>query len=268
MWKKLILTFAPLILLALPAFGQSFDQVVSAEILPGWQKNDGSRVAAIRLKLNPGWKTYWRAPGDAGIPPRFNWSGSFNLGDVAITWPTPEVLSQNGMQSIGYTEEVILPLLITPRKANKQIRLRAVMDIGVCRDICVPQRLKVSAKLPTDKGQRDPRIAAAMASRLLSETEAGLKKASCRITATNDGLNVTARLHLPSAGGPEVTVIETDNPQIWVSEATTHREGAVLVAQSQLMHVDGDSFMVNRSTLRITVLGRQHAVDIKGCTAG
>lgn len=268
MWKKLTLAVTSLAYLALPAIGQSFDRVAQAEILPGWQEQDGSRIAAIRITLNPGWKTYWRAPGDAGIPPRFDWRGSSNVGNVAITWPTPEVLSQNGLQSIGYTEELILPVRITPKNENKQIRLKAVMEIGVCRDICVPQRLRVKAKLPMDKGERDPRIAAAIASRPLSESEAGVKKATCRITPTSDGLSVLARLHLPSAGGAEVAVIETDNPQIWVSEAQTHREGGVLVAESELMHVDGESFIVNRSALRFTVLGKSHAVDIHGCSAG
>lgn len=268
MIKRLCLTLLCLITLPVPAFAQSFDRVVQAEVLPGWQEKDGSRMAAIRITLNPGWKTYWRAPGDAGIPPRFDWAGSGNVRSVAVTWPTPDVFSQNGMRSIGYEKELILPVRIAPQKNGKPMRLKAVMDIGVCRDICVPQRLKVSAKLPEASGERDPRIAAALASRPLSKSEAGVKKASCRISASSEGLMVTARLHMPSTGGPEVAVIETDNPLVWVSEAKTHREGSVLVATSELMHVNGDSFMVNRSALRFTVLGQRHAVDIQGCTAG
>ncbi|SHI95533.1 Disulphide bond corrector protein DsbC [Shimia gijangensis] len=268
MIKRLILTALCLTGLALPVIAQSFDRVVQAEVLPGWQEKDGSRIAAIRITLNPGWKTYWRAPGDAGIPPSFDWTGSSNVQSVGVTWPTPEVFSQNGMRSIGYKEELILPVHITPKKDGKQVRFKAVMDIGVCRDICVPQRLKVSAKFPKDTGKRDPIIAAAIASRPLTKSEAGVKKASCRISTSADGLMVTARLHLPSTGGDEIAVIETDNPLVWVSEAKTHREGGVLVAKSELMHVNGDSFMVNRSTLRFTVLGKRHAVDIQGCSAG
>ena len=268
MIKRLILAAMCLPCFAMPVAAQSFDRVVQAEVLPGWQEKDGSRMAAIRITLNPGWKTYWRSPGDAGIPPHFDWTGSSNVQSVAITWPTPEVFSQNGMQSIGYTDELILPVRIAPRKDGKQMRFKAVLDIGVCRDICVPQRLKVSAKLPNDMGKRDPRIAAAIASRPLTEAEAGVKKASCEISSSSEGLTVTARLHLANTGGAEVAVIETDNPLVWVSEPATHREGSVLVAKSQLMHVNGESFMVNRSALRFTVLGNRHAVDIKGCTAG
>lgn len=268
MIRRFFILFACLIGISMPAAAQSFDRVAKAEILPGWQEKDGTHMAAVRITLNPGWKTYWRAPGDAGIPPQMNWRGSSNVEAVAISWPTPEVFSQNGMQSIGYSQELILPVRITPRKDGKQIRLRAVLDIGVCRDICVPQRIKVSAKLPKDAGKRDPRIAAAIASRPLTEKEAGLRKATCRIDPTSDGLTVTARLHLPNTGGPEVAVIETPNPYVWVSETDTRREGGVLIAKSTLMHVEGESFMVDRSSLRFTVLGSRHAVDIRGCSSG
>ena len=254
--------------LAGPSTAQSFDRVVQAEILPGWQNSDGSRTAAVRITLNPGWKTYWRSPGDAGIPPRFDWSGSGNLRGVEVTWPTPDVFSQNGMRSIGYEQEVILPIQIDPKRAGKPVRLKAVVDIGVCRDICVPAQLKVSAKIPADSGKRDPRIAAAIASRPLSADEAGLAKATCRISPITDGLRVEARLHLPRAGGTEVAVVEMNNPKVWVSEAKTRREGGVLIAESDMMHVDGSSFMVDRSSLRFTVLGNRHAVDIHGCSAG
>ncbi|WP_372886092.1 protein-disulfide reductase DsbD domain-containing protein [Shimia sp.] len=268
MWKTLCITLAAFGLFSAPLAAQSIGDVVRADILPGWQEADGSRIAAIRLRLDPGWKTYWRAPGDAGIPPRFDWGGSGNLSDISVLWPTPEVLSQNGMQSIGYREEVVLPLRITPRRSGKQVHLRAALEIGVCRDICVPRRIRVSARLPAAQQPRDPRIASAIASRPLTEDEAGLKRADCRIAATGEGLSVTARLHLPDAGAPEVVVIEPGNPLLWVSEAATRREGGTLVATSRVVHAEGASFMVDRSALRITVLGRDHAVDIRGCAAG
>ena len=268
MLRAVLLSLALLAGFLPPVAAQSFDRVVQAEILPGWQNADGSRVAAIRLTLNPGWKTYWRAPGDAGIPPRIDWTGSGNVDGVNLIWPTPEVFSQNGMRSIGYQQEVILPLELQPRRDGKPVRLKAMMEIGVCRDICVPQTLRVSARIPAGTGSRDPRIAAALASRPLSAAEAGLRQATCRITPTSDGMRVEARLHLPSTGGQEVAVMEMANPKVWISEARTRRDGNVLVAQSEFVHVDGSSFALNRSDLRFTVLGQRHAVDIRGCTAG
>lgn len=247
------------------AGAQSFDQVVQAEVLPGWRNADGSHTAAVKITLNPGWKTYWRAPGDAGIPPQITWNGSRNMGAVSVDWPTPQVFDQNGMRSIGYNNEVILPLQIAPKSAGEVVRLKATLDIGVCRDVCVPQRLKVKAELPPS-GDRDAEIVAAMVDQPLTAKEAGVRKVTCALTPTQDGVALKATIHMPSAGGTEVAVVETSDPHIWVAEGTTARNGAKLVAQTQMMHVDAASFMVNRADLRFTVLGANHAVDIVGCS--
>lgn len=248
------------------AVAQSFDMVVAADILPGWRSRDGSHMAGLEIRLNPGWKTYWRAPGDAGVPPIFEWSGA-NISGIEVIWPTPEVFSQNGMRSVGYQQTVVLPVRITPRDPAKAIRLNGDLNIGVCRDICVPQDLTVSAHLPAG-GARDSRIAGALADRPLSAGEAGVQDVTCRISPTLDGLAIETTVAMPSAGGPEVMVIEAGDPQIWVAETKTQRSGRKLVATTEMMHVSGRAFVLDRSAIRVTVLGKRHAVDIKGCRAG
>ncbi len=255
----------PAALAPLQATAQSFDQVVQAEVLPGWRDADGTHMAAVKVTLNPGWKTYWRAPGDAGIPPQITWNGSRNLGSVSLKWPTPEVFNQNGMRSIGYTNELVLPVRIAPKDASKPVRLKATLDIGVCRDICVPQRLKVKAELPPG-GARDAQIAAALVDQPLTAREAGVGKVTCKLSPTADGVALTATIQMPSAGGAEVAVVETADPQIWVAEGITKRQGGALVTATEMMHVEASSFMVNRADLRFTVLGANHAVDIVGCS--
>ncbi len=263
--KFLYTALAALGLIA-PATAQSFDQVVQAEVLTGWRNADGSHTAALRITLNPGWKTYWRAPGDSGIPPTITWDGSRNLSQVDITWPTPEVFSQNGLRSIGYDEELILPVRIMPRRDGQDMRLNAELEIGVCRDICVPQTLKVKAELPTS-GTRDARIAAALADRPLTASEAQVGKVTCSVRPTAHGIGISARITMPSAGGKEIAVIETGDPKIWVAEGETHRNGNVIETHTEMMHVEGAPFILDRSALRITVLGSNHAVDIEGCSS-
>lgn len=252
-------------LLPATASAQSFDQVVQAEVLPGWRDSEGNHLAAVKITLNPGWKTYWRAPGDAGIPPQITWSGSRNMGSVALEWPTPEVFNQNGMRSIGYSDALVLPVRIAPKDAGKPVRLKATLDIGVCRDICVPQRLKVKAELPPS-GARDAEITAALVDQPLTAHEAGVGKVICKLSPTANGVALKATIHMPSAGGSEVAVVETADPHVWVAEGTTKRLGGALVTETEMMHVDATSFMVNRANLRFTVLGAKHAVDIIGCS--
>ncbi|WP_204115674.1 protein-disulfide reductase DsbD domain-containing protein [Shimia biformata] len=266
MARVLACALAALISVPATVMAQSFDRVVSANILPGWRNGDGSHMAGLEIQLNPGWKTYWRAPGDAGVPPLFEWSGA-NIAGVEVIWPTPEVFSQNGMNSVGYKQTVVLPVRITPRDKSQAIRLDGDLNIGVCRDICVPQDLHVSAHLPA-KGKRDARIAGALADRPLTAKEAGVRDVTCRISPTLDGLAIETRVDMPSAGGAEVMVIEAGDPQIWVAEAKTRRNGGTLMAKSEMMHVSGRAFVLDRSAIRVTVLGQRQAVDIKGCRAG
>lgn len=263
--KRTLLTLCAALFGASAALAQSNSDMIRGTLLPGWQQSDGSHVAGLALDLAPGWKTYWRAPGDAGIPPRFDWRGSRNLGAVSVQWPTPEVMDQNGMVSIGYARDVVLPVVIRPRSPG-DIRVTARVELGVCRDICIPAEITVTGTLPEGAGKRDPRIVAALVDQPLSAREAGVGRVTCAVRPTQHGMGVRAEIAMPSAGGQEFTIIETGNPQLWVAEAQTTRKGRKVIAETVVSHVDGTPFALDRSSLRITVLGRDHAVDIRGCS--
>lgn len=251
------------------ACAQSYDELaVEADILEGWRADDGRHMAAVRLRLKDGWKTYWRSPGDGGIPPRFTWKGSRNLGDLQVMWPTPEVFDQGGMTSLGYEQEVIVPIAIEPRRAGRDVVLNGTLEIGVCKDICVPETLKVRARLPGDTDQIDPSISVAMTDQPYSAEEAGVQAVSCRMSPTADGMKVDASIQMPSSGGREFSVMETNNPLLWVAEAETRRQGNLLHVSAEVVHVESQSFLLDRSGLRFTVIGGNYAVDIQGCSAG
>ena len=265
--KSTAVTLTACLALTTPAHAQSTDGVVQLDVLDGGRTANGTYLGALRLTLKEGWKTYWRAPGDAGIPPQFDWSGSQNVGDVSITWPAPDVFVQNGLQSIGYADQLVLPVEITPANPAKPVRLRGDMDLGVCKDVCIPEQLDFDHTLDAEAG-RNPAIAAALAQRPFSAKEARVKHASCHLTPTSDGMQIEARVTMPSAGGREVTVIEPGNPALWASQADTQRTGDTLIATSEVISASGGPFALDRSEIRITVLGANHAVDIQGCSAG
>ncbi len=254
---------------ALPlAAGDSFTVPVTGEIIDGWQQPDGTRIAALRLTLAPGWKTYWRQPGDAGIPPQFDWSGSKNLHGVGITWPAPKVFLTAGARTVGYSGVVTFPLTLAPRRADEPIELSADLDIGVCSDICVPHQMRLTAVLEGTNKKPTPAVAAALAARPLSAKEAGVKATTCALSPTADGVQIEARMRLPSTGGTEVVIIEPGQPGLWSSETTVVRQGGILVAKGEIVANGGGALALDRSAIRITVLGQKHAVDIRGCTAG
>ncbi|MDJ0826376.1 MAG: protein-disulfide reductase DsbD family protein [Rhodobacter sp.] len=245
--------------------GFSPDDVAEFSILPGWRTESGTHLSALRVQLAPGWKTYWRAPGEAGIPPRFDWSGSRNISAVAFHWPVPEVFYQNGMRTVGYEHELVLPMELTPTRNGEAISVRAEVEIGVCQDICMPMSVRVTAELDP-AGQRDSRIRGAMAARPSTEGEAGLKSVTCAIEPIRDGLRVRAEIDMPSLGGREVAVFEHPDQTIWVSEASARRQGRMLQAVTEMVPPSNAPFVLDRSQVRITVIGAGRAVDIWGCS--
>jgi DsbC/DsbD-like thiol-disulfide interchange protein len=254
---------------ALPAAAQTMDAVTSASLLPGWRMADGTHMAAVELRLAPGWKTYWRAPGDLGIPPRFDWRASRNLAGVDIRWPTPERIQQGDDMTIGYQDIVVLPLHVLAQDAGKDVTLSGTVDLGVCRDVCMPLTLSFDAELPATGTAPDGRIAAALVHRPLTASEAGVRAVSCTVSPGKDGqMNLRAELTLPPTGGPETAIIEAGDPNLWVAQPKLTRQGDRLIAETRLAHSGGRAFALDRSELRLTILGARQAVDIKGCPAG
>ncbi|SPF77565.1 protein-disulfide reductase DsbD domain-containing protein [Pseudoprimorskyibacter insulae] len=262
MIRKLL---APLVLaLGLPLPASAEMPMAEIAVRPGWRTASGDHIAALHITLGDGWKTYWRAPGDAGIPPVFDWSGSANAGDVMVVWPTPDVFYQAGMRSVGYKHEVVLPLVIDA-ETKGDITLSGQMLLGICKDICMPYEARVTATLPAAVTRPDPVIAAAMSEVPFTRNEAGVRGMECQIAPTPDGVQIKVAIDLPKTGGREETVIETSNPMLWVDEPATERRGRTLFTEALIAHADGKPFALDRSGIRVTVLGKSFAVDVQGC---
>ncbi|MEZ5777366.1 MAG: protein-disulfide reductase DsbD family protein [Paracoccaceae bacterium] len=244
------------------------DDILRAELRGGWQTDSGSRMAALHLTLAPGWKTYWRAPGDAGFPPSFDWRGSENIGAVSFHWPRPDIFDLNGMRTLGYHDELVLPIELRPERAGAPIRAVARIDLGVCDEICVPVTVEVAADL-SGNGAPDPLIRAALDDVPESAATAGLSSTHCAAEPIRDGLRLTTELALPTLGANEFAVVELTGSPVWVSAAETRREGGALIMQTDLVPANAQPFALDRSKVRITVFadgGR--AVDVQGCGNG
>jgi len=172
--------------------------------------------------VQPGWKTYWRAPGDGGIPPQFNFSGSETISSVTPHWPVPEVFDQNGLRSIGYNDGVVFPITVSSQDASAPIQINGELNIGVCEEICVPVALD---------------------------------------------LRLTTSVDVAPTGASEFVIIEAGTPGIWVSEANVSRVGNQLSATVDMFNNAGTAFALDRSAVRITLLGSDQAIDIQGCAA-
>jgi len=111
----------------------------SALRLLAGSRSGGVLLGGIAIQLEPGWKTYWRNPGDSGVPPRFDFSKSDNVEAVTILWPAPTKFDDGaGGFSLGYKKQVVLPLRIVAKSADKPVTLRADITYAVCDKLCIP----------------------------------------------------------------------------------------------------------------------------------
>ena len=161
----MIKTLALFLLTAAPAIAQGIapDEMppglVSARLLPGWITADGARMTALAVELEPGWKTYWRTPGDAGLAPVFDWKGN-NIGKVDFSWPAPQVVVSDGVRTLGFHDRLVLPFTVTPEKPGQPVGLSAHVTVGLCENICIPAQLDLVA-MPAGTAP-DPVIQAAL----------------------------------------------------------------------------------------------------------
>ena len=104
--------------------------------------------AGVELKLEGDWKTYWRSPGDAGLPPTLDWAGSTNLARATLLYPKPQRLTLLGIQTFGYKHDVVFPVDVTLAKPGRPLDLRLKLDVLVCAELCIPKTFDLALTVP------------------------------------------------------------------------------------------------------------------------
>jgi DsbC/DsbD-like thiol-disulfide interchange protein len=128
-------------------------------------KGANSYLGGVEVTLAEGWKTYWRNPGDAGVPPIFDWMGSSNVEAIKVLYPAPSRLREAAAETIGYTQAVLFPIEVTPRDAKKPVELKLLLEFGICREICIPAQATMNLEIPAKAlaGETPSAILAALA---------------------------------------------------------------------------------------------------------
>lgn len=150
-------------------------------------KGETRRLAGVQIRLDPGWKTYWRNPGDSGVPPRFDWSQSKNLKAAQVLYPAPHRFADASGTAIGYEDEVVFPVEIIAERPGEPVELKLNVDYGLCKTLCIPNEASLSLELaPPDASAKGedvllqrfvglvPKLAATNALPALASAEAKL----------------------------------------------------------------------------------------------
>jgi DsbC/DsbD-like thiol-disulfide interchange protein len=113
----------------------------------------GGDLAGFEIALSPGAITYWRDPGDAGLPPTLDFSGSANVASVEAEFPAPKRIKEaDGGEAFGYDGDVVFPLAVKPRDPAKPATLKLTADFAVCEKVCLPAKARLELTLPAAPG--------------------------------------------------------------------------------------------------------------------
>jgi DsbC/DsbD-like thiol-disulfide interchange protein len=157
-----------------------------------------TKSAGVEIRLAPGAKTYWRYPGDSGIPPHFDFAGSRNVKSVMVRWPAPQRLTDESGTTIGYKHDVVFPLEVVAEDAAKPVMLKLKLDYGVCEKICVPADANAELTLEGPGGAFADRIAASD-TRVPKPAKLGGDDAFAVRAARREGNKVVVEVAAPGA---------------------------------------------------------------------
>lgn len=167
--------------------------------------------AGVEIKLPPGWHTYWRYPGDSGVPPQFDFAGSQNLGFAKVLYPAPHLYSDEGGNTLGYKDAVTFPLQVTPQQPGRPVRLHVKLDYAVCEKLCVPAQGSAELTLAPGASAHNAALAAAEARvpKQVSAAQAGLT-----VKRVSDGPKPLVMVDLAAPAGADVQVfVEGPTPE-------------------------------------------------------
>ena len=155
----LVASFALLIAVVAPASAASSDayrsdpltaRLITAE--DGVAPDAKTISAGLHIDLNGDWKTYWRSPGEVGLPPTIDWTGSENIEDAQFLWPAPTRFEAFGIENFGYKDEVVYPIQVMLERPGEPARLAGRVDLLVCETICIPESFTLELDVPAAGG--------------------------------------------------------------------------------------------------------------------
>lgn len=226
MWRAATLGLATLasVLFGSPVVaGPAIPQPETALLVPG-PMSGGSGIVGIRIDVPDGWHTYWRNPGDAGVPPRVTTDGSVNLKGVDLAFPAPVRYFDGFSTSIVYHDEVVLPMTVAAADPNAPVDLKLRIDFGYCKEICVPATASLAAVLAPDAPE-DPQakaaIDAALATVPVAEEDAPADAPTVSaLRVDGESLEIT----VAAPGAAEALDLFADPPEGWYLSQPERRE--------------------------------------------
>lgn len=229
---------------------------------------DGAELlGGLHIRLEAGWKTYWRSPGDTGLPAVIDWTGSENVSAPRLTWPLPKRIEISGFQNLVYEDEVVLPLKLSARDAAKSVTLKAAVDYAVCKEVCVPLQANLSITLSPSASSNAAEAAQAKLIRrhaarvpAIGSTE-GLSISEIGLHSSNEGEFLEVTL---IGDGPLTSpgmIVEAPPPFSLAAPTVVRREGEAKVTLQMKVAAGRSKPSLSGRRIILTVYGGGRALE-------
>jgi DsbC/DsbD-like thiol-disulfide interchange protein len=240
------------------------DSHAAFRLIAGTNKQGAAKLrAGVEIKMEPGWKTYWRYPGDSGVPPRFDFSHSENLAAAKVLYPAPHLFSDEAGNALGYKNSVMFPLRLTPKQAGKPIILRVKLDYAICEKLCVPAQGSAELALGTAVSAEDAALSAAEAR---VPTQVSAQQSGLTVRRVNNAAKPLVMVDLKApAGAPVAVFVEGPTPE-WALPIPKPAPGAPAGHRQFSFELDGLPPGVDprgHFDLTFTVVEGARAIELK-----
>jgi DsbC/DsbD-like thiol-disulfide interchange protein len=257
-----------------PALSQGIDEPAAASpwmndhnvrlrlVAGGWPGKGSTTTyaAGVELVLADGWKTYWRMPGASGVPPSFSWTGSTNVAKADVTLPAPRRFADRDGDTVGYKGAVAFPVRVTPVDPAKPVSLQLTLELGVCKDICIPVQQTLTLVIPPEARDASPGEAVKQAldkvPRKADERRPGdpeIKSRKAELTGDKPRLVVEA-IYPAGASGADLFVEAPESAYVPLPKVTPVGGGSLVTFEFDLTQASDIADLKGRE-LKLTFVG-------------
>ena len=187
----------------------------------------GVLQGALEIDLQPGWKTYWRDPGDAGVPPQIDISKSVNIATVEMRFPAPERFDDGFSKWAGYKHKVAFPVTFTLKSPGEPASIEADVFLGICETICIPVQGKFTLDPARDPGNDDHQALVTAAINALPGPERPDFRATDR---SSDGKTMVIEAAVPGDAAPAEFFIAGDQGYMFGPPERVDNNGRTMFA--------------------------------------
>jgi len=183
----------------------------------------GRLKGVLNIELEPGWKTYWRDPGDAGVPPTIDVSANPDIAGATFDFPAPQWHDEGDFKWAGYDHPIGLPVTFTLKDPAGSAKIDAAVFLGVCETICVPVQAKLAVDAASDPD--NPGDVAAVAKAFAAIPPAATAQFGVRVAEADDGTKVTLEATFPGDPSTAELFISGEDGYVFTTPVREERDG-------------------------------------------